>query len=158
MEHTHRRRRIQRRRAVGTRAIEHLLAIAIEAELVPVRRTVLIPNVSDAFDDVGVPIASATSVAMTVILDEFAWWSALLVHGRAQGGHPPAVFSMGAALAALPPEPREKRLAQRGRADNDPRQNRQAHDAPSTDARFSNPARVPPTAGTEMFTIAARRR
>jgi len=90
--------------AAGTRAIEHLMAVAIEAEMVPLRQTVLIPHVNDAFDGAGVPIDPATKVAMTVMLEDLAWWSALLANGRAQGELPPAVFRMRAALAALQPE------------------------------------------------------
>jgi len=90
--------------AAGTRAVEHLMAIAIEAEMVPLRQTVLIPNVQTAFDDLGVPIDAGTSAAMSVMLDDLAWWSALLAHGRAQGELPPAVFRMRATLAALQAE------------------------------------------------------
>ncbi|HEV7526832.1 MAG TPA: NAD(P)H-dependent oxidoreductase [Acidimicrobiia bacterium] len=90
--------------AAGTRAVEHLMAIAIEAEMVPLRQTVLIPKVETAFDDAGVPIDPGTSIAMSVMLDDLAWWSALLAHGRTQGELPPAVFRMRAALAALPPD------------------------------------------------------
>jgi NAD(P)H-dependent FMN reductase len=90
--------------AAGTRAVEHLMAIAIEAEMVPLRQTVLIPNVNDAFGDAGVPNDPATNVALSVMLDDLAWWSALLANGRAQGELPPAVFRMRAALAALQPE------------------------------------------------------
>jgi NAD(P)H-dependent FMN reductase len=87
--------------AAGTRAVEHLMSIAIEAEMVPLRQTVLIPNVTTAFDDAGVPNDLATGVAMSVMLDDLAWWSELLANGRAQGELPPAVFRMRAALAAL---------------------------------------------------------
>ena len=90
--------------AAGTRAVEHLMAIAIEAEMAPLRQTVLIPHVTSAFDDAGVPIDMATSVAMSVMLDDLAWWAALLANGRAQGELPPAVFRMRAALAALQAE------------------------------------------------------
>ena len=58
------------------------MAIAIEAEMVPLRQTVLIPKVEIAFDDTGVPIDPGTNVAMSVMLDDLAWWSALLAHGR----------------------------------------------------------------------------
>jgi NAD(P)H-dependent FMN reductase len=90
--------------AAGTRAVEHLMSIAIEAEMAPLRQTVLIPHVTAAFDDAGAPIDVATSVAMSVMLDDLAWWAALLANGRAQGELPPAVFRMRAALAALQAE------------------------------------------------------
>ena len=41
---------------------------------------------------------------MSVMLDDLAWWAALLANGRAQGELPPAVFRMRAALAALQAE------------------------------------------------------
>jgi NAD(P)H-dependent FMN reductase len=90
--------------AAGTRAVEHLMAIAIEAEMVPLRQTVLIPYVTNAFNDADVPIDPGTNVAMTVMLDDLAWWSELLANGRAQGELPPGVFRMRAALAALQSE------------------------------------------------------
>src|SRR6267154_4629086 len=42
--------------AGGVRAIEHLAQIAIEAEMVPLRTAVVIPQVSEAFDESGLPI------------------------------------------------------------------------------------------------------
>jgi NAD(P)H-dependent FMN reductase len=86
--------------AAGTRAVEHLMAIAIEAEMAPLRQTVLIPKVGTAFDADDNPIDPGTDIAMTVMLDDLAWWTALLATGRAQGELPPAVFRMQAALAA----------------------------------------------------------
>jgi NAD(P)H-dependent FMN reductase len=87
--------------AAGARAVEHLASIAIEAEMVPLRQSVLIAKVDSAFDEHGVPVDTATSVAMTVMLDDLAWWTALLARGRAEGELPPAVFRLRAALAAL---------------------------------------------------------
>src|ERR1019366_9971274 len=59
--------------AAGVRAVEHLMAAAIEAEAVPLRQTVLIPHVQDAFDDAGAPLDLGTRTAMTVMLDDLAW-------------------------------------------------------------------------------------
>jgi NAD(P)H-dependent FMN reductase len=86
--------------AAGVRAVEHLMAVAIEAEAVPLRQTVLIPHVQDAFDDAGVPLDLGTRAAMTVMLDDLAWWGALLVQGRAQGELAPGVLRIRAAVAA----------------------------------------------------------
>lgn len=86
--------------AAGTRAVEHLAAIAIEAEMVPLRQSVLIPNVNTAFDASGVPVDLATDVAMTVMLDDLAWWAKVLAAARADGELAPGVFRMRAALAA----------------------------------------------------------
>ncbi len=87
--------------AAGVRAVEHLMDIAIESEMVPLRDTVLIPKVGEAFDAQGVPVDPMTDIAMTVMLDDLAWWGALLAQGRAQGELAPATFRTRAALAAI---------------------------------------------------------
>ena len=69
----------------GVRAVEHLAAIAIEAEAVPLRNTVVIPFVGQAFDETGRPRDPMTEIAMTVMLEDLAWWSALLAKGRDEG-------------------------------------------------------------------------
>ena len=89
--------------AAGVRAVEHLMDAAIESEMVPLRNTVLIPKVDTAFDAHGVPVDPMTNIAMTVMLDDLAWWAALLAQGRAQGELPPATFRVRAALAAMAP-------------------------------------------------------
>src|ERR1700689_2449891 len=50
--------------AAGTRAVEHLALIAIEAEAVPLRNTVLIPAVAGAFGEDGQPTNVATNTAL----------------------------------------------------------------------------------------------
>jgi len=85
--------------AAGVRAVEHLMAVAIEAEAVPLRQTVLIPHVQEAFDDAGAPLDLGTRTAMTVMLDDLAWWGALLAQGRAQGELAPGVLRIRAAMA-----------------------------------------------------------
>src|ERR1035438_6625257 len=52
--------------AAGVRAVEHLALIAIEAEAVPLRNTVLIPFVGDAFGEDGQPTNPATAAALTI--------------------------------------------------------------------------------------------
>jgi NAD(P)H-dependent FMN reductase len=89
--------------AAGVRAVEHLMAIAIEAEAVPLRQTVLIPYVQEAFDAAGAPLDLRTRAAMAVMLDDLAWWGALLAHGRAQGELSPGVLRIRAATAAPQP-------------------------------------------------------
>jgi NAD(P)H-dependent FMN reductase len=81
------------------RAIEHLAHIAIEAEMVPLRNTVLIPQLESAFQN-GRPTNAMTEVAMTVLLDDLAWWSALLEQARAAGELVPGGLRARAALAA----------------------------------------------------------
>jgi NAD(P)H-dependent FMN reductase len=86
--------------AAGVRAVEHLASIAIEAEAVPLRNTVLIPFVQNAFDDNDHPKDSATEIAMTVMLEDLAWWSSLLAGGRADGELLPGTMRRMAYAAA----------------------------------------------------------
>jgi NAD(P)H-dependent FMN reductase len=64
--------------AGGVRAIEHLAQIAIEAELVPLRTAVVIPQVATAFDDDRQPANPVTDISLRIALDDLAWWSAAL--------------------------------------------------------------------------------
>jgi NAD(P)H-dependent FMN reductase len=86
--------------AGGVRAIEHLAHVFVETESVPVRNSVVIPFVENAFDDEGKPVSPMTNVAADVMLDDLAWWSAALEQARAQGELIPGSFRMRAALAA----------------------------------------------------------
>jgi NAD(P)H-dependent FMN reductase len=86
--------------AGGVRAIEHLAQIAIEAEMVPLRTAVVIPQVAEAFDELGYPLNPVTDISLGVALDDLAWWSAALQKARADGELPPAVFRIQAAAAA----------------------------------------------------------
>src|SRR3546814_4609354 len=61
--------------AAGACAVEHLAGIALEAELVPLRNAVLIPFVTQAISEEGVPAAEATENAMTIALDDLTWWA-----------------------------------------------------------------------------------
>src|SRR3984885_3640736 len=76
----------------GVRAIEHLAQIAIEAELVPLRTSVVIPQVFEAFDEGGSPRNPVTDISLQTALDDLAWWSIAMEHARAVGELPPAVF------------------------------------------------------------------
>lgn len=87
--------------AGGVRAIEHLAQIAIEAELVPLRTSVIIPQVIGAFDANGEPINPLTGISLQITLDDLAWWAATLKQARAKGQLQPAVFRMQAAAASL---------------------------------------------------------
>jgi NAD(P)H-dependent FMN reductase len=71
--------------AGGTRAIEHLAHIVIEAEATPLRNTVIIPFVRTAFGEDGAPKDPATETALTIALDDLAWWGVALQQARAQG-------------------------------------------------------------------------
>jgi NAD(P)H-dependent FMN reductase len=87
--------------AGGVRAIEHLAQIAIEAELVPLRAAVVIPQVAEAFDEAGQPLNPVTDISLGVALDDLAWWSAALERARASGELGPAAFRIQAAAAAV---------------------------------------------------------
>jgi NAD(P)H-dependent FMN reductase len=84
--------------AAGIRAIEHLAHIAIEAEMVPLRSTVLIPMVGAAFGQDGEPKDSAAAVAAGILLDDLAWWAAVLQ--RAREDHPLAPAALRKMAAA----------------------------------------------------------
>jgi NAD(P)H-dependent FMN reductase len=84
----------------GVRAIEHLAQVFIETEAVPVRNTVIIPHVSDAFDAEGEPKNPITNAAADIMLDDLAWWSAALGKARAEGELVPGAFRLRAALEA----------------------------------------------------------
>ena len=75
--------------AAGTRAVEHLALVAIEVELVPLRNTVLIPKVQQAFAN-GDPVNPETEVALSILLDDLDWWASVLKQARAGGQLPPA--------------------------------------------------------------------
>ena len=84
----------------GVRAIEHLAHVFIEAEAVPIRNTVVIPFVREAFGDDGEPVNPETDIRLQVMLDDLAWWSSALEQARAAGELTPGTFRARAALAA----------------------------------------------------------
>jgi NAD(P)H-dependent FMN reductase len=84
----------------GIRAIEHLAQVAIEAEAVPLRNTVVVPFVAGAFKEDGEPIDPAANVSLDVMLDDLAWWSPALKRARAAGELIPGAFRARAAMAA----------------------------------------------------------
>ncbi len=86
--------------AAGTRAVEHLALIAVEAEAVPLRNTVLIPYVTEAFDESGEPTNRATDIALGITLDDLAWFASALGRARAEGELLPGTFRARAAAAA----------------------------------------------------------
>jgi NAD(P)H-dependent FMN reductase len=86
--------------AAGTRAVEHLALIFIEAEAVPLRNSVLIPFVTNAFNENGKPDNPATDIALGITLDDLAWFSNALGRARAAGELAPGTFRARAAAAA----------------------------------------------------------
>jgi len=83
--------------SAGTRAIEHLAHIAIEAEMVPLRSTVLIPVVGAAFGQDGQPKDPGAAAAADIMLDDLAWWAAVLQRARGDNPLPPAALRKMAA-------------------------------------------------------------
>jgi NAD(P)H-dependent FMN reductase len=85
----------------GARAVEHLAHILIEAECVPLRNSVLVGGVNQAFDADGEPVNPLSDTALEIALDDLAWWTAALETARAAGQLLPGNRRMGAAMAAL---------------------------------------------------------
>jgi NAD(P)H-dependent FMN reductase len=84
----------------GIRAIEHLAHVFVEAEAVPLRNTVVIPFVREAFGADGEPADPELGIRLQVMLEDLDWWSAALEHARAAGELVPGSFRARAALAA----------------------------------------------------------
>ena len=74
---------------------------SIECEAAPLRNAVLIPHVGAAFDDAGYPRDPMTTAALTITLDDLAWWSGALATARAAGSLPPGNARIRAAMARL---------------------------------------------------------
>jgi NAD(P)H-dependent FMN reductase len=74
----------------GARAVEHLAHIAIEAEMVPMRNSVLVAQVGQAFDGAGAPVNPVSERAIAILLDDLAWWAGVLHRARAEGELAPA--------------------------------------------------------------------
>lgn len=71
--------------AGGSRAIENLAHVSVEAEMILLRNSVIIPFVTNAFDENSKPTNFMTDAAATVMLDDLAWWSKILTKARASG-------------------------------------------------------------------------
>jgi NAD(P)H-dependent FMN reductase len=87
--------------AGGVRAIEHLAQIAVEAEMVPLRTSTILPQVFEAFDNDHNPINPVAEISLRIALDDLKWWSDVLAAARGNGQLPPAAFRIQAAAAAL---------------------------------------------------------
>jgi NAD(P)H-dependent FMN reductase len=84
----------------GVRAIEHLAHIFVEAEAAPLRNSVVIPFVREAFDEQRQPKNPLTNAAADIMLDDLAWWSAALEKARTAGELPPGSARLMAAMTA----------------------------------------------------------
>lgn len=85
----------------AARAVEHLAHIAIEAEMAPLRNSVLVGGVQQAFDEENRPIDPLTDVALSIALDDLAWWADVLTPARDAGQLLPGQFRMRAARAEI---------------------------------------------------------
>ena len=83
----------------GARAIEHLAMIVIEMEAAPLRNSVIIPFVKEAFYEDGSPKDPGTRVALDVQLADLQWWANALIPAR-KDSLIPGQFRMRAGLAA----------------------------------------------------------
>jgi NAD(P)H-dependent FMN reductase len=73
----------------GARAVEHMVGIAVEREMAPLRNAVLLGQVGRAFGDDGLPVDPGTEAALAILLDDLAWWGEALRAARAAGELPP---------------------------------------------------------------------
>jgi NAD(P)H-dependent FMN reductase len=81
----------------AARAVEHLAHVIIEADAVPLRNTVLVGGVHQAFVD-GEPTSKISDVALRITLDDLEWWGNALKAARAQGELPPGNARLRAAI------------------------------------------------------------
>lgn len=83
----------------GARAVEHLAQIVVEAEMVPLRNTVLVAQAHAAFA-AGRPADPDRDGALDILLDDLAWWGSALRQARAEGELPPASERRAAPVTA----------------------------------------------------------
>jgi NAD(P)H-dependent FMN reductase len=84
----------------GVRAAEHLTAIAVEMEMIPMRNVVTIPNVTVAFDDDHQPTNHHLDRVAEILLEDLAWFGATMSAARAEGAPPPAIHRLHAMTAS----------------------------------------------------------
>jgi NAD(P)H-dependent FMN reductase len=87
--------------AGGVRAIEHLVQISVEAEMMPLRTVTIFPQVFEAFNEEQLPLNPVAELSLRIALDDLEWWSDVLAAARAKGQLPPASFRIRAAAASL---------------------------------------------------------
>jgi NAD(P)H-dependent FMN reductase len=84
----------------GARAVEQLALVTIEAEMVPLRNSVLVGTVQSAFDGTGRPTNPQSDVALAILLEDLAWWTDATVAARAAGELKPGSLRFRALAAA----------------------------------------------------------
>jgi len=67
----------------GVRAVQQLREVAIELDLVPLRRQVAIPRVHSALGEEGRPNDPWYAASAARLLDDLAWWAQALAAARA---------------------------------------------------------------------------
>lgn len=85
----------------GVRAVEHLVQIAVEAEMMPLRTATILPQVFQAFTADHQPVNPVAEISLRTSLEDLKWWSETLEAARDNGQLPPAAFRIQAAAAAL---------------------------------------------------------
>ncbi len=81
----------------GARAVEHLTAIMVETEAIPVRTPTLIPLITQAFDAQGQPTNPSLQHTLNVMLDDLSWLATALKLAHPEGEPAPAALRIRAA-------------------------------------------------------------
>lgn len=68
--------------AGGVRAVEQLRQVAVELELVPMRRQIAVPRIWEAFSETG-QLREPQEPAAQLLIDDLVWWATTLRAGRA---------------------------------------------------------------------------
>ncbi|HTE87302.1 MAG TPA: NAD(P)H-dependent oxidoreductase [Dehalococcoidia bacterium] len=84
----------------GARAVEQLALVTIEAEMVPLRNSVLVGAVHSAFDVDGQPTNLQSDMALAILLEDLSWWTDTTVAARSAGELEPGSLRFRA-LAAI---------------------------------------------------------
>jgi NAD(P)H-dependent FMN reductase len=84
----------------GARAVEQLALVTIEAEMVPLRNSVLVSAVQYAFDAEGEPTNPQSDLALGILLEDLAWWTEATVAARSAGELEPGSMRFRALAAA----------------------------------------------------------
>lgn len=85
----------------AVRAIEHLIQIVNTLEAMPLRNTVMIGKVGEAFNEQGSPVDPMTTLIAKIMADDIYWWGSALRAARAAGQLPPAQLRIMQAIAKL---------------------------------------------------------
>jgi NAD(P)H-dependent FMN reductase len=75
----------------GSRAVEHLTLVAVEAEIVPLPSNILVPYVGAAFEAEGNPTNPRTEAVGRIVLGDLAWRGEAVRGARAEGELSPAM-------------------------------------------------------------------